>query len=145
MDQRISVLTLAADDLAAMKQFYTQILGWECTAENKEILFFKLNGLLLSICNKKTLADFIGIDSKNQGGRSVTFGYNVEHPDDVIALYEILKDKVTILKKPTAPPFGGLFFYFSDIEGNIIEIAHNPFVILDENKNAIDHKPIDHL
>lgn len=145
MEQRISVLTIAADDLNAMKQFYGQVLGWTTVAENNEIAFYKLNGFLLSICNKKMLADFIGVDHNGQGFRSVTIGYNVDKKEEVLELYDQLKDKVKILKEPTEPPLGGLFFYFTDIEGNIIEVAQNPFVTLDIDKNATDHKPIDNL
>lgn len=145
MEQRISVLTIGADDLNAMKNFYGQILGWTTVAENKDIVFYKLNGFLLSICHKKTLADFIGIDHEGQGFRSVTIGYNVDSKEEVLKLYTQLKDKVKILKKPTELPFGGLFFYFTDIEGNIIEIAQNSFTTFDKNKNVIGHKPIDNL
>jgi len=145
MEQRISVLTLGADDLEAMKSFYGKVLGWTTVAENKDIAFYKLNGFLLSICDRKMLVDFIGIDSQGQGFRSVTIGYNVESKEEVLELYEQLKDKVKILKEPTEPTFGGLFFYFTDIEGNIIEVAYNSFVTLDKLKNAIGHKPIDNL
>lgn len=145
MEQRISVLTIGADDLNAMKNFYGQVLGWKTVAENKDIAFYKLNGFLLSICDRKTLADFIGVDHKGQGFRPVTIGYNVESKEEVLKLYDQLKDNVKILKEPTEPPFGGLFFYFEDVEGNILEVAQNSFVKLDNNKNAIDHKPIDHL
>ena len=145
MKPRISVLTIGADNLNAMKNFYGQILGWATITENKDIVFYKLNGFLLSICDRKMLADFIGIDHKGQGFRSVTIGYNVDSKEEVLALYEHLKDKVKILKEPTELPFGGIFFYFTDIEGNIIEIAQNSFITLDKNKNAIDHKSIDHL
>jgi hypothetical protein len=145
MEQRISVLTIAADDLNAMKIFYGQVLGWTTVAENKDIAFYKLNGFLLSICDRKMLANFIGIDHKEQGFRSMIIGYNVDSKVEVFKLYEQLKDKVKILKEPTVPPFGGLFFYFTDIEGNIIEIAQNSFITLDKDKNVIDHKPIDHL
>jgi len=145
MEQRISVLTIGAEDLNAMKKFYSEVLGWSTVAENKDIIFYKCNGFLLSICDRKMLADFIGIDHHGQGFRSVTIGYNVDTREEVIKLYNQLKGKVKILKEPTEPPFGGLFFYFNDIEGNILEIAHNSFVILDKNKNAIDHMPIDHL
>ncbi len=91
------------------------------------------------------LADFIGVDHNAQGFRSVTIGYNVDSQEEVLKLYDQLKDKVNILKDPTEPPFGGLFFYFADIEGNIIEIAQNSFITLDGNRNATDHKPIGHL
>jgi predicted enzyme related to lactoylglutathione lyase len=143
--KRRSVLTSGADDLNAMKHFYGQVLGWTTVAENKDIVFYKLNGFLLSICDRKSLADFIGVDYNGQGFRSVTIGYNVDSKEEVLKLYDQLKDKVKILKEPTEPPFGGLFFYFADIEGNILEIAQNSFVTLDNYKNAIDHKPIDHL
>lgn len=145
MEQRISVLTIGADDLDAMKTFYGRVLGWRSVAENKDIVFYKLNGFLLSICDKKTLASFIGVDSTGQGFRSVTIGYNVDSKEEVLRLYNQLKDKVKILKAPTEPPFGGLFFYLTDVEGNIIEIAQNSFITLDKDKNAIAHKPIDHL
>src|SRR5688500_10048409 len=123
MEQRISLLTIGADDLNAMKTFYGQVLGWETVAENKDIVFYKLNGLLFSICGKKMLADLIGVDHSGQGFRSVVIGYNVDSKEEVLKFYDQLKDKVKILKEPTEPPFGGLFFYFADIEGNIIEIA----------------------
>lgn len=145
MEQRISVLTIGADDLNSMKHFYGQVLGWATVAENNDIVFYKLNGFLLSICDRKTLADFIGVDHNGQGFRSITIGYNVDSKEEVLKLYEQLKDKVKILKEPTEPPFGGLFFYFADVEGNILEIAQNSFVTLDNYKNAIDHKPIDNL
>lgn len=145
MEQRISVLTIGADDLNAMKNFYSKVLGWTTVAENKDIAFYKLNGFLLSICDKKMLADFIGIDHKGEGFCSVTIGYNVNSKEEVLELYDQLKGKVNILKEPTEPPFGGLFFYFTDIEGNIIEIAQNSFVTLDNLKNAINHKSISDL
>jgi catechol 2,3-dioxygenase-like lactoylglutathione lyase family enzyme len=145
MEQRISVLTIGADDLDAMKYFYGHVLGWVTVVENKDIAFYKLNGFLLSICDRKMLAGFIGVDHKGQGFRSVTIGYNVDSEEEVMGLYDQLKDKVKILKTPTEPTFGGLFFYFSDIEGNIIEIAKNPFITLDRYKNAIDHKSINHI
>ena len=145
MEQRISVLTIGAENLKAMKAFYGQVLGWTTVAENKDIAFYKLNGFLLSICDKKTLADFIGVDHNGQGFRAVTIGYNVDTKEEVVELYKQLKDKVKILKEPTEPPFGGLFFYFADIEGNIIEVAQNSFVVLDKAKNTVDHKPIDKL
>lgn len=145
MEHRISVLTIGAADLNAMKNFYGQVLGWTTVAENKDIAFYKLNGFLLSICDRKMLADFIGVDHNGQGFRSVIIGYNVDSNEEVLELYDQLKNKVTILKEPTEPPFGGLFFYFTDIEGNIIEVAQNSFITLDREKNATDHKPIDHL
>lgn len=146
MEQRITVLTIGANDLQAMRKFYEGNFGWKPVAENKDIIFYKMNGFLFSIGKRKELSDFIGVSPEGSGFRSVTFGYNVPTEDEVRKLYKHLKDKgVKMLNEPTKPPFGGLFFYFEDIEGNIIEIAYNTFVLLDKENNAIGHKPIDHL
>ena len=146
MEQRISVLTIGAYDLAAMRNFYEEILGWKPVAVNQDIVFYKMNGFLFSIGKRNELASFIGISPEGSGFRGVTFGYNVPTENEVRELYSNLKAKgVKILNEPTKPPFGGLFFYFEDVEGNIIEIAYNTFVSLNEDHNAIDHKPIDHL
>lgn len=145
MQQRISVLTIAANDLQTMKDFYQETLGWKPVAENNDIIFFKLNGFLLSICRRQMLADFIGISAEGQGFRGVTIGYNVRTEEEVWQTYHQLKEKVTILKPPTAPPFGGLFFYFTDLEGNILEVACNGFITLDENNDAVNHRAIDSL
>jgi len=105
-----------------------------------------MNGFLFSIVKRKDLTDFIGVSPVGSGFRSVTFGYNVATVEEVRARYTELKQKgVEMLGEPTEPPFGGLFFYFKDIEGNILEIACNDFIPLDAHNNAIGHKPIDHL
>ena len=73
MDQRISVLTIGADDLIAMRKFYEEKLGWRPITENKDIVFYKMNGFLLSIGKRKELANFIGINPEGSGFRGVLF------------------------------------------------------------------------
>jgi catechol 2,3-dioxygenase-like lactoylglutathione lyase family enzyme len=146
MEQRLSVLTIGADNLQAMRKFYEEVLGWKPVAENKDIVFYKMNGFLFSIGKRKELANFIGIPSEGSGFRAVTFGYNVPTENEVRELYKQFTAKgVKILCDPTEPPFGGLFFYFEDVEGNILEIAYNTFIPLDKDNNAIGHKSIEHL
>jgi catechol 2,3-dioxygenase-like lactoylglutathione lyase family enzyme len=52
MNQRMSIITIGTDNLQAMRQFYVEKFGWQPVAENKDILFFKLNGLR---CGRKYL------------------------------------------------------------------------------------------
>lgn len=110
MQQRMSVLTIVADNLSAMKNFYVQILGWQPVVQNKDIVFFKLNGFLLSICERKMLADFIGVSPNGNGFRCVTIGYNVETKEEVWHLYNQIKNKVTILKNQQSPLLVDYFF-----------------------------------
>ncbi|WP_256009087.1 VOC family protein [Desertivirga xinjiangensis] len=144
MEQRLTVLTIAANDLPAMKDFYEQKLGWKPTAENKDIVIYQMNGFLFSIAKKSELATFIGTELSERA--SFTFGYNVTTEQEVRDIYNDLISKgVRIIKELTMPPFGGLFFYCQDVEGNIIEVAYNSFIPLDENNNAIGHKSIQDL
>lgn len=146
MEQRFSVLTIGAYDLEAMRKFYEETFNWMPLVKNKDIVFYQMNGFLLSIGKRKDLAAFIGIPSEGNGFRGVTFGYNVPTEAEVQALYHKLKDKgVKLLSEPTKPPFGRLFFYFEDIEHNVLEIAFNPYVTLDEKHDVIDHQSIDNL
>jgi uncharacterized protein len=146
MEQRVSVLTIAADDLPAMQKFYEEILGWKPVATNKDIVFYQMNGFLFSLCKRPDLAKFVGIPPEGSGFRAVTIGYNVRTEQEVRDIYDRLKSLgANVLQEPTAPPFGGLFFYFKDIEGNILEVAYNTFIPFDEQNNAVGHKPIDNL
>jgi catechol 2,3-dioxygenase-like lactoylglutathione lyase family enzyme len=58
MEQRLSIITIGTDDLHAMRNFYVQTFGWQPVAENKEIIFFKLNGFLFGLCGRTQLAEF---------------------------------------------------------------------------------------
>lgn len=146
MEQRVSVLTIAADNLPAMQKFYEQVLGWKPVAANKDIVFYQLNGFLLSLCKRPGLAKFVGISPEGSGFRGVTIGYNVRSEQEVRDIHARLKAQgVDVLQEPTAPPFGGLFFYFKDVEGNILEVAYNTYIPFDEKNNAVGHKPIDQL
>jgi predicted enzyme related to lactoylglutathione lyase len=128
-----------------MRAFYADVLGWTPVAENADIVFFKLNGFLLSVCRREALAEFLKLDMSAPAAGAVTFGYNVHSRDEVLDLYARLKDRVCILRPPIEPPFGGLFFYFADIEDNIFEVAWNPYVQLDRDGHVENHLPIDDL
>lgn len=146
MEQRLSVITVGVDDLPAQAAFYKNQLGWTAVAENKDIVFFKLNGLLFSLLGRKSLAEGSGVANAGTGFRSLTLAYNVPEKVMVDSLFEELKSKdVHILKTPTDTPFGGYYFTFSDPEHNVLEIAYNPYIPLDAAGNAITHKSIDHL
>lgn len=146
MEQRVSVLTIAADNVPAMQKFYEQVLGWKPVAANKDIVFYQLNGFLFSLCKRPDLAKFVGIPPEGSGFRAVTIGYNVHSEQEVRDIHTRLKAQgVDVLQEPTAAPFGGLFFYFKDVEGNILEVAYNTYIPLDEKNNAVGHKPIDQL
>lgn len=146
MNQRLSVITIGADNLAALRAFYVNKFGWTPVAENKDIIFFQLHGFLFSLYGSNDLFAHTGKPVKEKASGSVTLAYMVNSKEEVLALYTSLKEKgVKIIKEPFTPPFGGHFFLLEDIEGNVWEVAYNPFIPLDKNGEVITHKRIDHL
>lgn len=144
MEQRISVLTIGANDLAALRKFYEEALEWQPVAQNKDIVFYQMNGFLLSLSGKQNLEQFIGTTMGNRG--PITIGYNVDTEAEVQRIYEKLIEKgVKTFQAPKAPPFGGLFFYFEDPEGNILEVACNRYVTMNAAHDVTGHLPIDEL
>ena len=146
MDQRLSIITIGADSLPAMRAFYIEKFGWEPVAENKDILFFKLNGFLFGLYGRKDMAKFVGASPEGSGFRPYNLAYMVDSKQKEVELYQLLKSRgVKIIKEPEVPAIGGYYFLIADIEGNIWEIAYNLFIPLDEKGNVITHNPIDHL
>jgi uncharacterized protein len=138
MDQRLQVITISANNVAEMVNFYTGKLGWAHVAGDSSIAFFRMNGFLISIVKKELLANFIGISPGKKEAGSFTFGYNVNSKEEVISQYKLLKEKdVHIIKEPDLE---SSFFYFADIEGNILEVSCNPYIVMDEKGNVISYQ-----
>ena len=88
MEQRISIITLGATDLAAMKKFYTEKFGWKIEAQAKDIAFFKLNGLLLGLYGRDDLARFLKRSPQGSGFRPYNLAYMVRTDAEVHEIYK---------------------------------------------------------
>ncbi|MBK8397295.1 MAG: VOC family protein [Leptospiraceae bacterium] len=146
MEQRLSLLTIGVKDLPEIKKFYIEKFGWNPIAENKDILFFKMNGFLLSFFPNPDLIQEAGIKKDFSKFKHFTLAYNVNSKEEVDSLFVKFQiEKVKILRMPETTFFGAYFGTIEDIEGNVWEIACNPYIDLDEYTNAINHKDIKHL
>ncbi len=145
MEQRLSILTLGVDDLAAMRDFYVEKFGWTPVAENKDIVFFGLNGTLLSFFEKEALAQDAQVE-RAAGSSGFSLAHNVRTEDEVDELFALLESEgVEIVKRPEKTFFGAYGGYVADVEGNLWDIACNPYVELDEQGAVVTHKDIKHL
>jgi len=145
VEQRLSILTLGVDDLAAMRDFYVEKFGWTPVAENKDIVFFGLNGTLLSFFEKEALAQDAQVE-RAAGSSGFSLAHNVRTEDEVDELFALLESEgVEIVKRPEKTFFGAYGGYVADVEGNLWDIACNPYVELDEQGAVVTHKDIKHL
>ncbi|SIQ22726.1 VOC family protein [Marinobacterium stanieri] len=136
MQQRLSVVTLGVSDLNRAREFY-EAMGWQVGASEGEIVFFQLNGLILALYPHDALAEDAQVPVAPAAGARMTLAQNVESPqqvDDVLALAEQAGGHIT---KPGQKVFwGGYSGYFSDPDGHLWEIAHNPFWLIDDQGNV---------
>jgi hypothetical protein len=136
MEQRISFITLAVQDLARSEAFYAA-LGWTPSGSGVpgQIVFFQLNGIVLGLFGRQDLADDAGLpNSPSQPFSGVTISHNVRSEAEVeTALAEAVAAGATVLKPPHKAHWGGRIAYFADPDGHAWEVCFNPFAPLAED------------
>lgn len=144
MEQRLTIITLGVSDLPTISKFY-EGLGWKKTkSSNENISFFKMNGILMSLYPRDKLAEDATLPATaapEEGFKGMTIAYNCKSREEVDRIFAFLKSKsVKILKEPKEVFWGGYSGYFVDPDGNAWEVAHNPFLKLDEDGNVVDEE-----
>ena len=135
MEQRVSVVTLGVDDLQRAPSFY-EAMGWTVGTAEGQVVFFQLNGLVLALYPHIALAEDAQVPLSAGGSSRVTLAHNVESPDRVDAVLELAVKAGGKLIKPGQKVFwGGYSGYFSDPDGHLWEVAHNPFWTIDDQGN----------
>jgi catechol 2,3-dioxygenase-like lactoylglutathione lyase family enzyme len=129
MDARIHFVTFATPDLDAARTFYRDGLGWTPLADVVgEILFFQAGpGLVLGLFEVAAFSEDIGTDAPETTVSGVTLSHNVSSPEEVDAVIaSAAAAGALVIKEPQPASFGGYHGHFSDPNGVIWEVAHNP-------------------
>ena len=101
------------------------------------LVFFHLKGMLLSLYPNDKLAEDAGVDSTGSGFKSFSLAFNAKSEHEVDEIIEDFKNKnVEIVKKPQKVFWGGYSSYIADPDGNLWEIAYNPYLPIDEKGNV---------
>lgn len=133
MEQRVSMITLGVADVHRAMTFYER-LGWRGQVV-QETVFFQAGGLALVLWGRKDLADDAGLEAAEAGGSGgVALAHNVRSPsevDDAIRLAE--QAGATVTRAPEKTFYGGYAGYFTDPDGHVWEVAHNPGFTMDED------------
>ncbi len=127
MNPRISMITLAVRDMAESVRFYEQGLGLPRMNSDPNVAFFRLNGSWLGLYGREALAEDVGVPAAGNGFSGFTLAHNLESEDAVDALMTQALEAGARLVKPAQKVFwGGYSGYFSDPDGHLWEVAHNP-------------------
>ena len=127
MDQRISLITLAVDDPDRSAAFY-DALGWQRQDTPDGIIVYDLLGQSLGLYPKSDLARDMGLKPEDLGTGAMTWACEQHDKASVDAVVKAAHAAgAHILKDPHDVFWGGYIAYFSDPDGHVWEIAHNPF------------------
>ncbi|MBV7407635.1 VOC family protein [Maritimibacter sp. DP1N21-5] len=131
MLQSLSLVTLGVTDLARSRAFYTGGFGWPPVFENDSIVFYQMNGFLLSTFLHAALEEDMGGRRLAPNG-AFSLAHNVTTRDavnDVVAT--LLSHGATLIRQPDEPPHGGYRGYVGDPDGHAWEIAWMPGIMPD--------------
>jgi catechol 2,3-dioxygenase-like lactoylglutathione lyase family enzyme len=126
VEQRISLATLGVSDLARARAFY-EALGWATrAAPDDDVVFFRSGGMVLALWDRARLAEDSGVEDGGGWG-GVTLAHNVRSPEEVDAVVEEARAAgANIVREPTETFWGGYSAAFTDPDGHLWEIGHNP-------------------
>jgi uncharacterized protein len=125
LEPRVSLITLAVDDLDRARAFYAA-MGWrEAATSAPGIAFFQLLGQGLALYPRAELARDTGRPATGSG--AMTLAQNVRDRVQVDALYAAaLRAGARSLSPPADTPWGGYVAYVADPDGHVWEFAHVP-------------------
>ncbi len=124
MEQRISLVTLGVNDLGVARAFY-EALGWRGAQEpDGEVCFFQAGSIVFGL--------WTGLGG--HGAPGVELAYNVRTAHEVAAiLLEAERAGATIVRPAAIREWGGTSGAFSDPDGYVWEVAHNPAWTINED------------
>ena len=124
---RITVITLGAHDLPALRSFYSA-LGWELAIEGDDFCAFATRGAVLTLFPRSSLAeDGNTTAAPPNDGIAMSIAINVDEREQVDTAIEGVRTAGgRILKEPEDAVWGGRTSYWADPEDNIWEIAWVP-------------------
>jgi predicted lactoylglutathione lyase len=125
---RLSLLTLCVGDLARSTAFY-EALGFRRRARKTPgVAFFEAGGVILSLWNAEELAKDAEIALEPPSRfRGVALAWNCESREDVdVAMKRAVAAGGTLVRSARTVFWGGYTGYFTDPDGHLWEVAHNP-------------------
>ena len=117
--QQLNYVIILCEDLRGMKAFYQDLFGFPVQTESATSLAFQAGSVLLGLRQRTRDYDGRGVDAASPG---LQLAFLVS-PAEVDGCYkQLLAKGVKILDPPSDQPRGHRTVYFSDPEGNLLEI-----------------------
>ena len=126
MEPRISFITLGVADLARATRFYEEGLGLPRLKTPPSVTFFELGKTWLALWSRENLAQDAGLPLSS-GIPPFSLAHNLRSPAEVDALLaHVARFGAKVVKPARRTDWGGYSGYFTDPDGFLWEVAHNP-------------------
>ena len=139
MEARLTLITLGVADVARATAFYERLGFVRGAGSNAHISFFQAGGVVLAVFGRSALAEDAQVAPDAPGVKAaagfsgISLAHNVRSESEVDAvLAEAVAAGATLTKPAHKTFWGGYSGYFSDPDGHLWEVAHNPFLPLNE-------------
>jgi catechol 2,3-dioxygenase-like lactoylglutathione lyase family enzyme len=127
MEPRISLITLGVSDLERATRFYEECLRLPRLETSPSVSFFELGKTWLALWSRESLAADAGLSPEGSGFRGFALAHNVRSPAEVDGLLaRVAAYGATVVKPGKPTEWGGYSGYFTDPDGFLWEVAHNP-------------------
>jgi catechol 2,3-dioxygenase-like lactoylglutathione lyase family enzyme len=135
VEPRISIVTIATDDLDRAVRFYEGMGLKRNAAITEGVAFFQMGGVILGLFPRKDAEADSGV-TFGMGPAAVYLGYNTRSDAEVDAVLAAAEKAGGKIVKPAGRAFwGGWYGYFADADGHVWEVAHNPAFPIDAAGN----------
>jgi catechol 2,3-dioxygenase-like lactoylglutathione lyase family enzyme len=135
VEPRVSIITIAVDDLDRATRFYEGMGLKRHAGITDGVAFFQMGGAILGLFPREDAEPDAGVTfGAAPGGTYLAYNTRTEaEVGDVLANAERAGGRIV---KPAGRAFwGGWYGYFADTEGQLWEVAHNPAFPIDADGN----------
>ena len=132
MQPRLTLVTLGVADMVRARRFY-EALGFNASAASQDsVTFFNAGGVVLGLFGRAALAEDAHVTDSPPGFSGMSLAHIVASESEVDAvLAEAVAAGAKLLKPGQKVFWGGYSGYFSDPDGDLWEVAYNPFMPFD--------------
>ncbi len=117
--RQLSYAIVLCDDMPRMKAFYRDLFAFPIDSESETSLAFRAGSVLMALRQRTREYDGQGVRPELPG---VQLAFLVAPAEVDLCYQQLLAKGIPIIDPPTDQPRGHRTCYFSDPEGNILEV-----------------------
>jgi len=134
MSPHISLVTLCVTDIAKATALYERLGFVKSSASQESVSFFRAGAVVLGLWSRDAQIEDANAGDLWTGNGGIVVAMNCASEAEVDAMLVKAEGAGATILKPAEKVFwGGYNGYFADADGNVWEVAYNPFWLMQEN------------